>query len=799
MKTILFLLINLLTLGAMATDGVMVKGKIRSVNEPSIPYATVKLVNLSDSSAQVTQSDLNGEFIFSPVKPGHYQVEATYLGHETFIINQVEVKEGEHNLELNNITLKPSSELLKEAVITAEFNQIENKAGKTIVNVEQSNLYNGNNLSEILEKTPGIKVSESGNVSINGKPGAVIMIDGKPASYNQNDLQNILKSIQANNIQRIEISGTPSSKYDAAGNSGIINIITKKNRVDGLNGSITANVAQGFYTKALNAYSLDIKQGKFNINANYSIAKRKGFSNMDLKRSIVNQDQTQHTIYSNTYVFFPMLNHVPRLGLEYNINKKLTFSSSLSALLFNIKPEVKSKVGFKSSDLLNDIEMNSLSNEKWGNVSFSNELRYMPDSSGKQLSASIDYAKYAHQTELNQSFISLYDKSYNANLYANQSGELNLTAFKTDFTLPLNQSSKIETGAKSSFVTSSNNNEFYNGINRNSPINKNRTNYFEYYENINALYLTYNTQRDKLSFEGGARTEHTHVKGLQKITGERFERNYIQLFPTASLSYRLNKKNEISWSAGRRIIRPDYRALNPYQYSVDAVSFDRGNPNLKPRISINSELTYNFNQKILLTASVLSAKDYISQVIYNIGNRNTLQTFENSCNYLHYSFMLTYQFKLFNVLNNSFNPVVYMQKINPYTAFNIPGQQLVSYTLSANHSLSLKHNISIDVSEIYNSKYLEGFTVMRNTLNVSMGARKSFKNNKGSVGINVSDLFYTLLQGGVVYNNGVTEDWLNYRDTRVVSLNLIYKFGHGKTIKLRRNSGIDSEKERIGL
>ncbi|MCW3105239.1 MAG: TonB-dependent receptor [Bacteroidetes bacterium] len=807
MKTrILFLLFFTASqcLSAKEFEGGSIKGILADQQNNPIPFATVILKNSSDSSlykGEITNE--KGEFNFENIKEGSFFLQVHMTGFEQ-LNRPLEMHSTSPVLDLGTITLAPASKELQTVTVAAERPFIERQIDKTVVNIENSIVQTGSSIMEVMEKLPGVMVDQDGNISLKGKQGVIIMIDGKPTVLSGQDLANMLRGMPSSSIQKIEIITNPSAKYDAAGNAGIINIIMKKNRRDGFNGNVSTGYGLGRYAKYNGSLSLNFKKKWYNLFLNYSYSNRKGFNNLVLNRKFYEGDTLNTVFETDDYIIFPFSTHTPRLGADFYLSKKTTLSVLGTGVINQFQPSANNHTDIYDGhhNRVSSYDFINASHDQWFNYSLNAELKQQFDTTGKELTVDLDYARYWNITD--QLFTTTSRDGSDSTLgttylTGKQNGMLTLYSLKADYTNPLKNNAKLDAGLKSSYVSSNKNAEFYNRTNSGDAFDSLRSSHFLYSENINAAYLNFSKEFKKISLQLGLRTEHTAANGRQLMNGRSFTRNYVQVFPTAFFDFKLNKDHDINLSAGRRIDRPGYDQMNPFKRLIDATTYSEGNPYLRPQLTYNTELTYSYKSMFFATASYSLTTDNITDVlIQDSETRTTVQTIVNLNKFNYYSLNLSFSKRLAKwwTTNTSLLSYygVYTGTINKYTI----NQGIPSFYINTSNSFSIMDGFSAEVSFEYNYKNLYGVTLIKPNSNLTLGLQKSILKKRGTITLNVSDVFWNAYPSGITDFGNVNENWTAVRDTRVVNLNISYKFGDGKGSRMRRNTGADDEKSRIG-
>ena len=585
-------------------------------------------------------ADKSGDFSFDHIANGKYYLMATSVGHLKVYSPLLEIKNGETVsagvLKLEN-NVKKLNEVTVAAVIKKPF--IERKIDRTVINVDASLTNAGTTALEVLEKAPGVTVDKDGNISLKGKQGVMIMMDGKPAYLSGQELANLLKNMPSSAIDQIEIMTNPSAKYDASGNSGVINIKTKKNKMKGLNGSLSASVIQSKFTRTNNSLNLNYRTGKVNIFGNYGYSYWQGYNDLTLQRKFRNTSTKEiETIFDQS----SLMNHNStyqnlKVGMDFYANKKTTLGVVLSGYVNPGNNTGDNTTLLKNASDRTDSILRAVSTQKRNSNNFSANfnMRHEFDTTGKEFTIDMDYLTYYQTSD------QLFDNSFlypdyspirpTSQLMGTLPATVNIYSAKTDFTFPLKKSAKLEAGLKSSYVTTDNDALYQNKTSTGYETDEGKTNHFIYKENINAGYLNYSRQIKKWGVQLGLRAENTNAQGHQIGNSTRpdssFTKNYINLFPTAYLSFQADKKNNFSLNYGRRIDRPAYQDLNPFYYFLDEYTYEVGNTLLQPQFTDNIELSHTFNGFLTTTVNYSKTNNAISDVLRQISSeRKTFQT-----------------------------------------------------------------------------------------------------------------------------------------------------------------------------
>jgi iron complex outermembrane receptor protein len=800
-----FTYILVLITGLFFSQNGEVKGKLVDDEKNFVPFSTVLLKNKKDSSlvkGEITNEQ--GEFHLMGLKNGEYFLMLPAVGHQKKFVSDLTISEAQQSLDLGIIQFEKKANQLGEVTVKVDKPFIEKQTDKTVVNIENSIIQTGSSVMEVLEKLPGVMVDQDGNIRLRGKQGVLILMDGKPMVLGGGDLANLLRGMPANSIQKIELITNPSAKWDAAGNAGIINIITKRNKQEGWNSSINLSYGQGRYHKINPSATFSYKRNRFNFFANYAYSDRVGFNNLILDRRFFFNDTLKAEFKTFNYILFPFKTHTPRIGMDYNLGKRTTISLIVAGVGNSIEQRTHNNTDISdgNQNLTGGYEFLNQSHDKFYSATLSSQLKHKLDSAGQEISVDLDYGTYDNNTDqllTTNYFDAQREFSKNLTLVSKQTGSLELYSVKSDYTKPFRNGLNLDVGIKSSLVKSDKNMQFYDRVNDIDKFDTARSSHFLYNENINAAYLSLKKQFKMLGVQAGLRVEHTKADGRQVINDSSIHRNYVLLFPTLYLDHKLNDKNSLNISLGKRIDRPRYDQMNPFRRLIDITTYSEGNPYLLPQITYHSEISYSFKDMLFFTATYDYTRNNITDVlIQNSATRQTVQTVVNLDHVNYYSFDINLSKKVTKWWRTNSNVLsyyaLYTGAVNSYSI----NQGTPSFVFNCQNYFTIKEGLTSELSLQYNYKNLYGVTLMRTTWGLNAGIQKSMMQKKATLTINCTDMFWHLYPTGITNFGNVSEDWRAIRDTRVVTVSFSYKFGKGQTGRMRRNTGADDEKNRMG-
>lgn len=813
-KPILFiplLLIISSVLFAQTQDGSITGRIMDGGDQKIIDAATVSLYKIPDSSlVKVNLADKGGNFEFKNIFPGTYFLVATSTGHLSTSSLVLKVKNNE-TVSIGVLKLKENIKTLKGVTVALKKPFIERKIDRTIVNVDASITNAGTTALEVLEKSPGVSVDKDGNVSLKGKSGVTIMLDGRSSYLSATELANLLKNMPSSNIDQIEIMTNPSAKYDAAGNSGIINIKTKKNKMRGMNGSVSASYLQSYYPKTNNSINLNYRTGNVNLFGNYSYSLWQSHRDQVIIRRFKDTTTKEiETIFDQNIISHPKSQfHNFKAGIDFYASKKTTLGVVFSGYLNPYSDVSKNQTNLNNANNQTDsiVKADYYNSGNSKNFSTNLNMQHIFDSTGKEYTIDLDYLDY------NQPATSLLSNNYYypdltirkspSALIGDLPSTVKIYSAKTDFTFPLKNSAKIETGLKSSYVTTDNDALYKDQTSTGTVVDEGKTNHFIYKENINAAYINYNQQIKKWAVQAGLRAENTNANGHQlgnaSHSDSSFTKNYVNLFPTIYVSYTLNDKNIFSANYGRRIDRPDYGDLNPFYYFLDEYTYQVGNTLLQPQFSDNIEISHTYSGFLTTTINYSKIHHVFTDVIKQItSERKTFQTKENLASKTNYGIALSASFPFTSFWStNLYSNVNY----NAYSGILDGGNLEINATTfmaNMNNQFKLKNGWSAELSGFYRSKSIEGEIVINPMWRLDAGIQKLVLKKKGSIKLGIRDIFNSQNFSGSINYQDIDAYIKNTRDSRSVALTFSYRFGKPlKNQTHRRTGGASDEESRV--
>src|SRR5688572_5129578 len=604
MKTTVLVLLSFCISIFITAQTPVEKGKvsIQILDDQKLPVenATVELLRNKDSLlVKSALTDKNGFAEIDNVLFNTYSLKITGVNYATRFTTAFDVNTNATNVSLPqlNLSAKPATEM-QAVTVTAKKPFIQKLSDRIVVNVDASAINAGSSVMDVLERSPGVTIDQNDNISLRGRAGVIVMIDGKITAMTGADLANYLKGLPSNAVDRIDLITNPSAKYDAAGNSGIIDIRMKKDQRLGINGTVNAGYGQGVYPKANAGGTFNYRNKKINVFGNYNYAYRENLNHLIINRNFYENGIFQGSDDKDNYSFMPFNSHASRIGADFFPSKKTIIGFVVNSSFYSITrtATISTKVNNELKQPDFTFQSISTNDDNFNNSVANLNFKHSFDTTGRELTADVDYGVFNSRslTRTSSSFYELSGapKREDDILDGDQDGNLKLKTAKIDYVHPLKKGAKLEAGYKTSFVHSDNDAKFYNVYPSGSEPDFTKTNRFFYKEYNNAGYVNYSKELKKFNFQFGLRGEQTNIKTRQVKANRRFDNDYFKLFPSAFINYKLKEDKTVGLSVSRRIDRPGYSQLNPFLFQVDATIYSTGEPLLKAQMTWSYELSY---------------------------------------------------------------------------------------------------------------------------------------------------------------------------------------------------------------
>jgi iron complex outermembrane receptor protein len=763
--------------------------------------ATVVLLTAKDSSlVSSTAADKNGAFRFDNVQPGFYLLVLSKAGYAKLYGGPYNVAAGTP-YTIPTVVLKPLVKELNEVSVTSARPEIEAQPGKLILNVQNSILAQGNSAFDILKQSPGVRVDNGNNISIIGRQAAMITIDDKPTNLSGDDLVSVLRGIQANMIDHIELITSGSAKYDAS-SGGIINIVLKKGKNTGFNASVTGAAGYGKYYKSNIGLTFNDRTNNFNLFGNYNYTDNKNFHTISSDRDIEFDNVLSE--YQTNYQSV-QLNRVHSFGLgtDFYLSKSQTIGFFVNGSITNDDFTKNNNLNIYNQGVYDStIVAASNLNRHISRVNYNINYRGKLDTLGKTLSADANYVTYNRSSNeyIENVFYDAAGDQYRAPLLLQNLTPSNIKVWisKVDFVDPLSKTSKFEAGLKFSDAMSTNDLIFGPLVNNQYTSDPN-SDHFNYNEIVNAAYADYQGQFNKVSLTAGLRAEQTIAKGTSVNSGQVVNSDYADLFPNLLLVYNSSDKSDLSLSYSRGITRPGYEEINPFLYYIDLYDYRAGNPNLKPEYSNNIELSYAYDKSFTATlyTSIVNQSYEFRFFEQNDTSKVNVNTPTNFGDIYNYGLRILWPVTFTNWWSANFKADVSYQRYVSYPQFAYLNKGTQDVILSTNQHFTIAPTLAAEIFANYESPAFYGISQFKSNYYVDAGISKQLFKKRGTLRLSATDIFNTKRDRYSTNYENLDMHTVDKVESQVVKLSFTYRFGATSLKAIVHHPGNEEEQKRL--
>ncbi len=773
-----------------------IEGHISDKDRHSVSYALVTLHHADSTVAESAMTDSSGFYHINvpALKNMLLKISATGYADQWSLL-----RDTPDSLSIVDVTLSDNtSRNLHGVMVTGSKPLIERRVDRTVFNVESSAVAAGGDALDALKVAPGVRVNEN-NISIAGKSTVSVMINDKLLQVSGDELANVLKSIPADNVSRIEIITTPPAKYDAAGNSGLINIVTKKQLKNGLNGTAALSYIQRFSRAGGFNSNLNYRHNKINIYGFANAYRANQMPQQNITTYYPDQRWEQHNDATSKNVF-----NRTQIGVDYNLNQNSTIGvlytlgnggnqysedELITSNAYNLR------TGGIDSFITTAAHTQDRGLRNVGNINY----QWKADTGGRKVNVDLDYFNRRGKAYRNLNTNNFFTDSLPTGVtdITRTSGvqQIDIRSGKIDVEWPL-AFARLTFGGKASFTHNTSNNLFEYFRDTTYHVDEGKTNSFDYHENTEALYLSAAKTLGKWELQLGLRGEYTQTKSYSVALSEAARNEYLKLFPTVYLQYNQDDGHAWNLNYSKRINRPDFWDMNPFRNYFTATSYSQGNPFLQPSFSNNLELTYSLHSKYSFT--VFAQK---------VNNLQTRVSFIDTAN-------KSYSFNMANVgdgssigtsVNGTFNPAKWWECVLSgnawYTRFSSSfygdGARAYSrpgFTVETNNTFYLNKNKTLiaNLNFTYNSRNIDDFDLVYANESLEAGIKAMFFQKRLSFAINGFDILRT--ERNYIDNQYNGTQQRNYWDERTFRFNVTWKFGSDAVkAKRERSTSLDDD------
>jgi outer membrane receptor protein involved in Fe transport len=785
MKTITTLLIAFI---CSISFGQTFTGKVIDKQNQPISFANIVAKDKTNNSLITgVISDENGEFSINTKKKNVY-LEISFVGFTTKKINPTKTTIG-------TIILEEDGQQLQEIVITARKKLIEQKVDRLVFNIENTVAGTGGTAIDALKSTPSVNV-DTDNLAIVGKGNVRVMVNDRIVQLSGSELNAYLNTIASDDIKNIEVITTPPSKYDSEGNSGLINIVLKKSKENSWNNQIRTS-----YTQA--TYPLFNFGNTFNYNKN----KVSLIASLNLTKGHTAQFNQFDIIYpsSSTVTNLDMKNKENmisgRFGLDYNVTKNATFG-----ILYTSSNENEG-INDGGKTLMNDGNGTYTINQGDAittNKNHSINAHYIQklDTLGRKLFIDIDYFNFKNSFDRSFSSEQFITNQNYFEAENNTNQNIKNYSAKIDVENP-SKWANFSYGAKTTVTKTDSDVAFYNTSTGTPVFDPTQSNEFMYSENINAFYADMSKPLGKKwQTKIGFRFENTQTKGVSKTNNQTDTNSYNKLFPSVFLGYNPSRENMFNFSYSKRIQRPSFERLNPFRFYINSISYQEGNPFLKPQISDNLEFKHIYKGKLISKAFV----SYVDDGSFNIieaedgEQQRIVVTFDNFYTAYNYGLTETFLYNPTKWWNTTSQATLSKMDTHYKDGFNLDAELLSKWNFQLYNRNTFQLNkaktIQAESTLIYASPQKLMYFSVSEMISLDLGLKFSLLDKKLNCSLVVNDIFKRKATSVNTKTNGIDQTYYNYFDTQSVKFSLNYSFGNKKIKVKQHNSGNEDEQNR---
>lgn len=762
----------------------------KTSNKP-LEFANVILRSITDSSRLVgTATGSKGEFTFDKLAFGDYRVIYSFIGFDKIETPVFTLNSKQSKLNLGKLYISETTASLEEVSVIAQRSTFVNSIDRKTFNVGEDLMSNTGSVSELLKNVPSVQVDIEGNISLRGSSNVMFLINGKPSALMGANRAAVLDQIPANSIEKIEIITNPSAKYKPDGTSGIINLVLKKDKQLGLNGLASVNV--GNENRYNGNVSLNYNPGRFNIFGSYSIRKdeRTRYTDDHRVHYLPESDSVNYIHVVSTDLSRP-LSHIVQFGGEYKINPVNTLGVTTSYNYRSFERKAKDKNLWQSGDLdttryydrsridpefEKDLELNANFVHTFAKEGHELTVDYTTSISNEQ--------EDNHYT--NTYFIPVIRPSYDNTLIKQNENE---SQFSVEYSNPISEEKKFETGyllekSKSDMDFYG---EYFDPDKAEWVKDTVKSNRFIYDQTIHVLYGTYEQELGNFGFLGGIRAEETLVKGDQVTTDTTIKSNYLRVYPSLHLSYRLTELHELQLNYSHRIRRPEGDEINPFPEWADPYNLRAGNPNLKPADIHSVEFGYQYKKKSTTFLSTLYYRytyNGITDITGYINDTVKVTTRENltKSSSAGLELILSAMLGKYATLNLSTN--AYYNTIEASSLGYGSNKSIISWSANMSLGMNLSKNSVLQVTSSYTGETITPQGKQLPSFVLNTGFKQDFFKRKLALIVTVSDVFNTMKSRTIVDTPELYETVTRRRSSRIIYAGFTYTFGNQKKKEL---------------
>lgn len=770
--------------GEAAPKGGVIRGYVydAKTSQP-IEYATIAIFQHNQTAPVTgTISENNGRFRITGLADGVFDIEVTFMGYQSRKYQKIEINKDQSTIDLGQVKMNPSTENIQQVDVVATRNSVEYKIDKKVVAVSKQLSSASMSAVEVLENVPSVKVDLEGNVSLRGSTSFTVLIDGRPTILDASDA---LKQIPASSIENIEIITNPSVKYAPDGTAGIINIIMKKNRMQGIQGQVSANV--GLDNKYGTDLLLNMRRNKFNFTVGANIDKKE-FPGTDYSNRTSQSNNKQYNVISDGSRIFSRNTRSIRLGVDYDLTEKDVVT-------------LNTRIGKNAFNRGADLQYTEQTNQEepfisWSNQEMKREMQFYSlngswqhnfDKKGHNLITMVDWAQRKADGG-NQSFqrdaaLATISSTQNIDDVTDKRAEV-----KIDYTKPFSQESRFEAGFQGRFNTKETSTDLY----LNDTFNEQFSNSADFERNIYSLYASYSGKINNLGYQTGLRSEMEDRTITVRETNTDYNTDRWDFFPTVHLSYQLPKDHQLMASYTRRTSRIWDWILFPYLQYVDAYNVRVGDPSLTPSLIDSWEAGYIKQFKNAQFSTEVYHRvthDKIDFILDSYENNVAIQLPKNIGKDYSTGVEANLNFKVKKIWEPTIMASIYRYKVDSYSTGQKKTRESNNWDLRLNNNFQLYKNITLQANGSYSSPTVNSQGTTEDYYSIDGALRMEFLQRKLSAIVQVRDIFQTSIRKSTIDTETIQAYTKSYNKAPMVSLTVTYRINNFKPSRQSRQGG----------
>ncbi len=762
-------------------------------------FTNIAILSPGDSSV-VTGiiTDFDGKFNIN-VKPGNYLIRISYVGYKD---RWRKIVVSESGLDLKKIKVSPDTEILTEVNIDAVAPLFESDIDKRVFNVANSIVAEGGTAIDLLETLPSVQIDEEGNISMRGSGDILIYINGRPTNMMADGVESVLEQFPANSIEKIELITNPSSRYDAQGTGGIINLVLKKNQADGFNGQINGSI--GTRNKYTGGINMNYRKGAWNFYGAYNYQFRQLFRESESFRENLVGNGSRFLDQDNYMENYDESNMV-RFGFDVDMTENSALGVFFSSNIRNGTRDGVYNIRHQNVNRAQDSLYVRNRDETQNRTNIEAGLNYSLniDTTGQKLFSQFSFSRDEQET------LEVFDQDFfdagNNLVPQNQVNQLfdqprfnEQYLIQVDYEKPFGEDRKLEAGYKST-ISINDREQVFSDLDQEIQeyvINDTISNRFLFDEGVHAAYLMYRNSVNRIGFQAGLRGEATFTESYQVNLDSTFVNNYFNLFPSIYLSYKLTEKQDILLNYSRRIRRPSVWSLNPFINAQDPLNLRVGNPFLRPELTDSYEVSYQYEGgNLFFTGSgyFRQTNDVITRVFSLLDNNVGLMGWENINTRQTSGLELITQYSFASWADATLTTNLFYTKLfgdNLGEGFN---NENLSWSMNLLSNFAIPKLFSVQLQANYRGPIVLPQGELEPYYGVNIGIRKDIMDKRATISANLTDVFNSRVFKIRTEDNRFIQDRLFNRETQIFTLSFTYRLGGFKDRNGKRDGDHDGD------